>query len=59
MYRGRAVRKLVPKAALHNWELFTTCPHEDLREPGRSHLDPLGNLHICQGISLGNVFETP
>jgi len=38
---------------------LTECPHEDLRQPGRVHLDPLGNLHICQGISLGNVFETP
>jgi MoaA/NifB/PqqE/SkfB family radical SAM enzyme len=59
MYRGRAITKLVPKAALQDWEQFTACPHEDLREPGRAHLDPLGNLHICQGISLGNVFETP
>ncbi len=59
MYRGRAISKLAPKAKLQNWEGFTTCPHEDLREPGRAHLDPLGNLHICQGISLGNVFETP
>jgi MoaA/NifB/PqqE/SkfB family radical SAM enzyme len=59
MYRGRAISKLVPKARLQNWELFTACPHEDLREPGRIHLDPLGHLHICQGISLGNVFERP
>ena len=57
MYRGRATCKLVPRATLRPWNLFTACPHEDLREPGRSHLDPLGNLHICQGISLGNVFQ--
>jgi MoaA/NifB/PqqE/SkfB family radical SAM enzyme len=59
MYRGRATSKLVAQATLRNWELFTACPHEDLREPGRAHLDPFGNLHICQGISLGNVFEVP
>jgi MoaA/NifB/PqqE/SkfB family radical SAM enzyme len=59
MYRGRAVFKLVPRAQLQPWEKFTECPHEDLREPGRAHLDPLGNLHICQGISLGNVFDAP
>jgi hypothetical protein len=41
----------------HAWDEFTSCPHEDLREPGRVHLDPLGNLHICQGVSIGNVFE--
>jgi hypothetical protein len=23
------------------------------------HLDPFGNLHVCQGILLGNLFQTP
>jgi MoaA/NifB/PqqE/SkfB family radical SAM enzyme len=59
MYRGRAVQKLVARAALQPWDSFTSCPHEDLREPGRVHIDVLGNLHVCQGISLGNLFETP
>jgi MoaA/NifB/PqqE/SkfB family radical SAM enzyme len=57
MYRGRAACELVSRATLQPWEQFTTCPHEDLRDSGRAHLDPLGNLHICQGISLGNVFQ--
>ena len=59
MYRGRAADKLAAKAVQRPWSQFTECPHEDLREPGRVHLDPFGNLHICQGISLGNVFRTP
>jgi pyruvate-formate lyase-activating enzyme len=59
MYRGRAVAKLASRVPSHPWGGFDSCPHEDLREPGRAHLDPLGNLHICQGISLGNVFKTP
>ncbi len=59
MYRGRAACKLVSRAELQPWQRFDKCPHEDLREPGRCHLDPLGNLHVCQGVSLGNVFETP
>lgn len=59
MYRGRAANKLVPRATLHPWEQFTACPHEDLREPGRVHLDPLGNLHLCQGLSIGNIFQRP
>ena len=59
MYRGRAVERLGEKATPHPWERFDSCPHEDLREPGRSHLDPLGNLHICQGIVIGNLFEKP
>jgi len=59
MYRGRAAKRLVEKATSYPWEGFDSCPHEDLRELGRIHLDPLGNIHICQGISIGNVFETP
>jgi len=57
MYRGRAAEKLVQKAAFGPWESFDQCPHEDLRDPGRIHLDPLGNLHMCQGIVIGNLFE--
>ena len=59
MYRGRAAEKLVPQAVRWPWGQFTECPYEDLREPGRLHVDPFGNLHICQGISLGNLFHTP
>jgi hypothetical protein len=59
MYRGRAAKKLVETVTRHPWEGFDTCPHEDLREPGRVHLDPLGNLHICQGVCIGNVFDMP
>jgi len=59
MYRGRAVEKLVPGAQRKSWEEFKECPHEDFREPGRLHVDPFGNLHICQGICVGNLFDTP
>jgi sulfatase maturation enzyme AslB (radical SAM superfamily) len=60
MYRGRAAKELVKKAvSSFSWDIFDSCPHEDLRDPGRIHLDPLGNLHICQGISIGNLFEKP
>lgn len=59
MYRGRAAEKLAPRATGHPWEGFDACPHEDLREPGRVHLDPFGNIHICQGIVIGNLFERP
>ncbi len=57
MYRGRAAVKLASRASGKAWESLTTCPYEDLREPGRVHLDPFGSVQICQGISLGNVFE--
>jgi MoaA/NifB/PqqE/SkfB family radical SAM enzyme len=59
MYRGRAAEALVPRAVLHPWTQFTNCPYEDLTDPGRVHVDPFGNIHICQGISLGNLFHTP
>jgi len=60
MYRGRASQELVGRTTeRHPWREFTECPYENLRDPGRVHIDPLGNLHICQGIVLGNLFETP
>jgi MoaA/NifB/PqqE/SkfB family radical SAM enzyme len=59
MYRGRAAEKLASRATLHSWERFDSCPHEDLREPGRVHLDPLGNIHLCQGLVIGNLFAKP
>jgi hypothetical protein len=59
MYRGRAAEVLVKHAVKKSWTEFTECPYEDLVEPGRIHLDPFGHLHICQGISIGNLFEKP
>jgi MoaA/NifB/PqqE/SkfB family radical SAM enzyme len=59
MCRGRAAQKLVERATCQPWTQFTECPYEDLREAGRVHVDPFGHLHICQGISVGNLFESP
>ncbi len=59
MYKGRAAENLVQYAEMKPWNEFRECPHEDFREPGRVHVDPFGNLHICQGISIGNMFEKP
>ncbi|MBP2681659.1 MAG: Radical domain protein, partial [Candidatus Krumholzibacteriota bacterium] len=59
MYKGRAVETLSSRAVKRSWEEFTECPHEDLRDPGRVHIDPLGNVHICQGLVIGNVFQAP
>jgi MoaA/NifB/PqqE/SkfB family radical SAM enzyme len=59
LYRGRAAEKLVAQAAQQPWTQFRECAFENLREPGRVHVDPFGNLHICQGISIGNLFHTP
>jgi len=59
MYRGRAAEKLAHQVTQSSWESFTTCPYENLRDPGRLHVDPFGYVYICQGISLGNLFQTP
>ena len=57
LYRGRAAEKLAPHVQQNPWNQFTKCPWEDLRHPGRVHVDAFGNLHICQGISIGNLLE--
>jgi hypothetical protein len=57
LFRGRAAEKLASRVAAKPWETFDTCPWEDLREPGRVHVDPFGNLHVCQGISIGNLLQ--
>lgn len=57
MLRGRAAHQLAGKVDRHPWEQFDRCPHEDLRYPGRVHVDPLGNLHLCQGLTMGNLFK--
>jgi hypothetical protein len=63
MYRGRAAVRLAPRAArlpgsLRPWDSFTACPHENLANPGRVHLDPFGNVHVCHGIVPGNLGQT-
>jgi hypothetical protein len=59
VFRGRAVEKLINNLPLKNVEEFTKCPFEDLENPKRVHLDSYGNVHLCQGISMGNIWETP
>ncbi len=59
MYRGRAAVELIERASWHPWVKFTECPYEDLENPKRFHVDHLGNLHLCQGISLGCIYDSP
>ena len=59
LFRGRAAEKLAHRAAAKPWEQFDRCPWEDLRAPARVHVDPFGNLHVCQGISIGNLLQRP
>ena len=64
MFKGRAVAKLVDRILIRGvarrpWQEFTECPHEKLDDPGRVHVDHLGNLHLCQGLTMGSLFERP
>jgi len=57
--RGRAVDKLTAGLPRQSWVNFHECPYEDLRDPGRVHVDAFGNVHLCQGLSMGNMWEIP
>ena len=57
LYRGRAAELLAPRAVGVAWDRFDTCPWEELQAPERVHVDPYGNLHVCQGISIGNLLR--
>jgi len=59
MFRGRAVDKLLEGLPTRPWQEFTECPHEELKNPKRVHVDPYGNVHICQGLSMGSMWKTP
>ncbi len=59
MYRGRAFSKLTEKANKKPWREFTKCPYENFSKQERVHIDPLGHVHVCQGISIGNAWQKP
>jgi MoaA/NifB/PqqE/SkfB family radical SAM enzyme len=59
MFRGRAVEKLTQGLPKKSWEEFKECPYEDLKQPERVHLDSYGNVFLCQGLSMGNMWEIP
>lgn len=59
LLKGRAVEKLTDGLPRKKWSEFTECPEEDLKDPKRVHIDPYGYVHLCQGLVIGNVWETP
>jgi len=59
MFKGRAVEKLTEGLPRRQWQEFTTCPHEELESPKRVHIDSYGHVHLCQGLSMGNMWQTP
>jgi len=59
LLKGRAVEKLIEGLPKKRFDEFVECPEEDLRNPKRVHLDSFGYVHICQGLVMGNMWETP
>jgi hypothetical protein len=59
LLKGRAVEKLTNDLPTRKFDEFTECPEEDLKNPKRVHLDPYGYVHICQGLVMGNMWDTP
>ncbi len=58
-FRGRAASQLTAGLPRRPWQELVTCPHEELVSPVRVHIDPLGYVHLCQGLVMGNLFRTP
>jgi hypothetical protein len=58
-FRGRAVETLTKDLPLRPWRTLSECPYEDLAAPARVHVDAFGHVHLCQGISMGNMWVTP
>ena len=59
LFKGCAAETLTPGLPVRDCQELATCPHEDLLRPERVHVDAYGNVHLCQGLSMGNVWEKP
>jgi hypothetical protein len=59
MCKGRASLKLTDKMNKRPWHEFKKCPCENFTAQERVHIDPLGYVHVCQGISIGNAWKKP
>jgi hypothetical protein len=57
LFKGRAVEKLTSALPRRPWHELAQCPHEELQSPARVHLDPFGHVFVCQGLSMGNMWE--
>lgn len=57
--RGQTVSSPVENLPRHAWTSFTTCPYEDLVDPRRVRVDPYGDVHLCQGLVISNLFDCP
>jgi organic radical activating enzyme len=59
LFKGRAAEKLVEGLPRKTWTEFDKCLDEDFSNQSRVHIDPFGYIHVCQGITIGNMKQTP
>jgi hypothetical protein len=59
LFKGRAVDKLTAGLPTRPASAFNACTHEELVAPRRVHVDAFGHVQVCQGVSIGNLWETP
>lgn len=59
LLKGRAAETLTEGLPTRARESFVECEHEELVEPSRVHVDAFGHVQVCQGVSIGNMWETP
>lgn len=59
LFKGRAAEKLVEGLPTRPWTGFDKCLDEDFSNQSRVHIDPFGHVHVCQGITIGNMKQTP
>ena len=58
LFKGRAAEKLVEGLPRRTWTEFDKCLDEDFSNQSRIHIDPFGYVHVCQGITIGNMKQT-
>jgi hypothetical protein len=58
LLKGRAADTLTAGLPTRPVESYRTCPYEELVAPERVHVDAFGNVQVCQGISIGNLWKT-
>lgn len=59
LFKGRAAEKLVEGLPTKPWAEFDKCLDEDFSNQSRVHIDPFAYVHVCQGITVGNMNQTP
>lgn len=58
LFKGRPAERLVEGLPKKPWHEFDKCLDEDFSDQKRVHIDPFGYVHVCQGVTIGNMKKT-